>query len=231
MASSCLTPIIDTSSIGTKYYYHNIKNENHVILRPRIPLRYDFNDVDIVKISREKARELLGQNNVGGGDIYRVKRTGYSITNSLLLQTLSVILIITSFVNMRKVATAIQKDTTLSTKYKVLFRVVFIISFIVVFFLVCFMSISMFELFRNFKRFSSVVKNNIWYKDIDFQDGMFYYLRWIIMIFVFGSLLFACAETINLFFMENQKQILIVFIPIVMCLVLLVNLYVLYFNK
>lgn len=226
----CLTTTIDNSSIG-KRYYHNIKDDNNVVMRPRIPLRYDLNDVDIVEISREKARELLGPGVATRGDIYWLRRTGYSITNSLLLQVLSIILLTTSVINMRKIASALQEDTTLSTKNKALFRVVFVLSFIVVLFLVCFMSISIFELFRNFKRFSSVQKNNVWYKDLLFQDGMFYSFRWIILIFVFGCLLFACAEIINLFFMEDQKQILIVFIPILMCFVLLINLYVLYFNK
>lgn len=225
----CLTTTIDNSDIGRKYY-HNIMNENNIVMRPRIPLRYDFNDVGIVKISREKARELTGQT-TNINNIFWLRRSGYNVANTFLLHTLAIILIITSIINMRKVLTIIQEDDTLGSKKKVLFQAVFILSFVVILVVLCFLSISMFELSHNFKRFANIVKNNIWYKNLVFQDGMFS-VRWIILLFVLVCIIVACAETFNLFFMEpNQPSILILFIPIVMCIILMINMYALYFNN
>jgi hypothetical protein len=208
-------------------------------MRPRIPLRFDFNDVEMVKMNpKDPKTELLRKHykssgvNVNIDNLFRVKMTWYSIINTSLLYFLSVILIVSSLVNMKKIVGALQTDPTLSLKDKMMFRLGFIFSFFIVLFLGCVLALSVFELYRNWNSFSPFTKNNFRYKNIDFVDGNMGYIRYIILFFVAVSVLFAMAETLNLFFMKpNKPQILFLMLPIMVSLYLLFIMYFRYSNQ
>ena len=243
MASSsfCLTNTIDRySDIGYRYY-HNIQqqtppNPNKVIMRPRLPLRFDFNDVEIVKMDpkdpktnnfiKHYQRFSQFQNLIKPDNLYRVKRTGYSIFNTFLLYFLSIMLIVTSVINMKKIINAMQHDTSLNLKDKMMFRLSFVFSFLVILFLSCFMGLSTFELWRNMDRFSVFNAHNFRYKNLKIQDGNMYFLRYMILFFVSCTILFIVAETLNLFLMKpNKPSILILFVPICLCFFLFIHSY------
>lgn len=234
----CLTTTIDNySNIGDRYY-HNIDN-TIVKMRPRIPLRYDFNDISIIKLptnesNRIKRNYRYSDRNLYSlqTDLYRFKRTTLSIVNTFLLYFLVIMLMITSFINMRKTLTLLQEDTSLSRHERLLFRIGFILSFVVVFFLSCYIVLSLYELYRNLDKFPlSYIRDNVRYKTLVFPDGKYMSLRFIILFFVLVCIILSTAEVFNLFFMETQPQLLFIFIPILTCFILLVSLYVLHTNN
>lgn len=233
----CLTNTIDRyTDIGYKYYHNIQQDKNYVTLRPRLPLRFDFNDVEIVKMD-PKAPETrafanhyrrFGQftNMINPENLYQIKRTGYSIFNTFLFYVLSLLLIVASVINMKKIVVTLQNDQALSLQDKMMFRLSFIFSFLVVLFLLCFVGLSMFELYRNQDIFSSFIAHNFRYKNIKIQDGNILFSRAIILFFVICSLLLSLAETFNLFFMKPEKlSILILLLPIFLCFILLMHLY------
>jgi len=234
-SSFCLTNTIDKYSNAGNQYYHNIPFNNTVLMRPRLPLRYDFNDVEIVKIHPEKDKGIMSllrhYNRLGTTidttNLYRLKRTSYSIFNTFLLYLLAFILIVASIINMRKTSRVIQEDYSLNTKDKLMFRVGFILSFIVLLFLVCYVSLSMFEIFRNMDNFHHfTATNNFRYKNMNFPDGNFYNLRLIVLFFVAICALVSVAEVFNLFFMKPHKpSILFILFPVFLCIFLLFRMF------
>lgn len=237
--SFCLTNTIDRyTNFGYKYY-HNLQQQNHrVRMRPRIPLRFDFNDVDIVKMDNPNDPETRAfmnyyrrfpnyNNLVNPTRLYQLKRTGYSIFNTFLLYSLSLILIVASIINMKKIVRTMQNDPSLDLKRKMMFRLSFVFSFVVVLFLLCFLGLSMFELFRNMDIFPSfTAPNNFRYKNIRIQDGNMFYLRYTILLFVSIGIFLALAETLNLFIMKPHKPaILVLLMPIALCFIFLIHLY------
>jgi hypothetical protein len=240
MASSfCLTNTIDRyTDFGYKYYHNLQQDNNRVRMRPRLPLRFDFNDVEIVKMDDPNDPETRAFMNyyrrfppyrdiVNPNRLYRLKRTGYSIFNTLLLYVLSMVLIVASVINMKKIVQAMQNDSSMGLQNKMMFRLSFVFSFVVVLFLSCFIGLSVFELYRNtdiFRTFTAT--NNFRYKNIRIQDGNMYYLRYMLLLFVIIGILFALAETINLFMMKPHKPlILVLLVPILFCIILLIHLY------
>lgn len=227
---SCLTDAIDIHPSGKNFYHYH--DTNRVLMRPRIPLRYDFNEVSIEEVPNmdtqsKTGQRLSSQQRTDHFKIFQIKRTWHSTANTILLYTMSIILLITSFINMRKVYRALQEDNTLQAKDKNLFRVVFSLSFVVVIFILCYLSISVFELFHNVYPFSKVIRGNIKYTKLNIKDGIF---QWGVLIFVFVCVLISSAEAINIFFMEPDNPIILfIFIPIMLFFVIFINLYVLYF--
>lgn len=229
----CLTQTINKSSLGNKYY-HNIKQgQNKVLMRPRVPMRFDFNDVDFVKMDPEspETRILLRHyddlgTRIDGNNLFRLKRTRNNIANTFLLYLLAVALVVASIVNMKKISHALQNDATLSQKDKRMFRMGFALSFGVVLFLASVVTLSMFELHRNWRSFSPFTKDSFRYKDIDFTDGRVGYVRPIVLSIVVVVVILAMAETLNLFFMNTSKPaILFLLSPILLCVILMVNIY------
>lgn len=240
MASSfCLTNTIDHYTDFGYKYYHNLQQDNHrVRMRPRLPLRFDFNDVEIVKMDNPNDPETRAFMNyyrrfpaykdlINLNRLYRLKRTRYSVFNTFLLYILSLVLIVASIINMKKIVLAMQNDPSLGSKSKMMFRLSFVFSFVVVLFLLCFMGLSMFELYRNTDIFPSfTAANNFRYKNLRIPDGNMYYLRYLVLMFVILGILFALAETINLFMMKPHKpSILVLLMPILLCFILLIYLY------
>ena len=239
MASFCLTNTIDRYTDFGYKYYHNLQQDNRrVRMRPRLPLRFDFNDVEIIKMDDPNDPETRSfmtyyrqfpqyNNIVNPNRLFRLKRTGYSIFNTFLLYFLSTILIVASIINMKKIVQAMQNDPSLGLKNKMMFRLSFVFSFVVVLFLLCFMGLSMFELYRNTDLFQSfTAANNFRYKNLRIQDGNMSYLRYMVLMFVMIGVLFALAETINLFMMRSHKpSILVLLVPILLCFILLIQLY------
>jgi len=224
-SSYCLTNTIDKySGIGNQYYHNINPATNTVLMRPRLPLRYDFNDVEIIKIRPENDKDIMSLlrhyrrlgTTIDTTDLYRLKRTSYSIFNTFLLYVLAFILIVASLINMRKTARVIQDDYSLNTKDKLLFRVGFILSFVVLLFLVCYVSLSMFEIYRNTDIFSHIRENNFRY----------YNTRFIVLFFVAICSLVSIAEVFNLFFMKPHKpSILFILFPVFLCIFLLVRMF------
>lgn len=235
--STCLTRTIDgTSTVGDRYY-HNLEN-NIVRMRPRIPLRFDFNDVSIVQMPENEATNLKrnyvridpNRATIRKG-IYRLKRTNLSIVNTFLLYFLAMLLIFTSLINMRKTITVLQEDTSLTNQERMNFRVGFILSFVVVMILSCYVVLSLYELYRNFDKFpTTFVRNNIQYKSLLFPDGNYLSLRWFILFFSLICILLSIAEVFNLFFMEMQPALLIIIVPILMVCLLIVSFFTLSTN-
>lgn len=237
--SFCLTNTIDRYTDFGYKYYHNLQQQNHrVRMRPRLPLRFDFNDVDIVKMDNPNDPETRAfmnyyrrfpnyNNVVNPSRLYQLKQTGYSIFNTFLLYSLSLILVVASIINMKKIVGAMQNDPSLDLKRKMMFRLSFVFSFVVVLFLLCYLGLSMFELFRNRDIFSSfTAPNNFRYKNIRVQDGNMFYLRYTILLFVSIGILLALAETLNLFVMKPHKPaILVLLVPISLCFIFLIHLY------
>jgi sterol desaturase/sphingolipid hydroxylase (fatty acid hydroxylase superfamily) len=137
------------------------------------------------------------------------------------------VLIVASIINMKKIVHTMQNDPSLGLTIKMMFRISFVFSFIVVLFLFCMMGLSMFELRRNTDIFQSfTASNNIRYKNLRVQDGSMYYLRHIIVMVVIVGMLFALAETLNLFVMKPHKPaILVLLVPIFVCFILIIQLY------
>ena len=237
--SFCLTNTIDRYTDFGYKYYHNLQQQNHrVRMRPRLPLRFDFNDVEIVKMDNPNDPEIRAfmnyyrrfpnyNNVVNPSRLYQLKQTGYSIFNTFLLYSLSLILVVASIINMKKIVGAMQNDPSLDLKRKMMFRLSFVFSFVVVVFLLCYLGLSMFELFRNRDIFSSfTAPNNFRYKNIRVQDGNMFYLRYSILLFVIIGILLALAETLNLFVMKPHKPaILVLLVPISLCFIFLIHLY------
>lgn len=237
--SFCLTNTIDRYTDFGYKYYHNLQQQNRrVRMRPRLPLRFDFNDVEIVKMDNPNDPETRAFMNyyrrfppyrdlVNLNRLYRLKRTGYSIFNTCLLYLLSITLIVASIINMKKIVHAMQNDPSLGLKSKMMFRLSFVFSFVVVLFLLCLMGLSMFELYRNMDIFPSfTAANNIRYKNLRVQDGNTRRLRHMVLLFVIIGILFALAETFNLFVMKPDKPaILLLLVPISLCFILLLQLY------
>jgi len=236
--SFCLTNTIDNyTDLGHKYYHNIQQQSNRVRMRPRLPLRFDFNDVEVVKMDPTSRKTQLFVNHyrefqdlkhkIDPNNLYRLRRTGFSVFNTFLLYVLSTVLIVASVINMKKIVRTLQNDRSLSVKTKMLFRLSFVFSFIVVLFLCCFLGLSMFELYRNMDLFGSfTTANNFRYKNIKIKDGNLYYLRTMVLAVVCFGILFAAAETVNLFLMKPEKPtILVLFIPILICFLLLINLY------
>lgn len=217
--SFCLTDTIDKTTLGNKYYHNIIQDQNNVILRPRLPIRFDMNDFTVVNMNPDdtKTDRLLRRY---GKDIkkynkkrlFQIKRTNYNITNTFLLYSLSLILIITSIVNMKKISWAIQNDTSLNTKDKVLFRLCFIFSFLVVLFLSCFVSLSVFELYKGSGVFPVYIANDFQYKDFrNFNDGGVFHIRHIILFFVVACIIISFMEIINLLFIKPGVVVVVFF--------------------
>jgi uncharacterized membrane protein (UPF0182 family) len=205
----CLTNTIDGFSNIGQEFYHNVKDDNSVVLRPRIPLRYDFNDVSIER------------NNNG---VLRIVRTPLNTSNTVLSGLLVVVLIVASLLNMRRILRTLQHDTTLTPEDEELFKVGFVLSFIVVLFLVCYLMVSWFELFRNQYFFrATLVKNGFRYKDITNKKSA-QVVRAVVAGFILVGAILAVAEAINLFFM-GDKGIFWLLIPIALCFMLIVNLH------
>lgn len=239
-SSYCLTNTIDKYSNISNQYYHNINStDNTVLMRPRLPLRYDFNDVEIVKVQPEdrEIRSLLRHYGrlgymIDTSNLYQLKRTTYSIINTFLLYLLAFILITASFINMKKTSSIIQEDYSLNKKDKLMFRIGFILSFIVLLLLICYVFLSMFEIYRNMDKFSYFTANNFRYKNMNFLDGNFYNVRFIVLFFVIICILVSIAEVFNLFFMkQHNPSILFILFPIFLCIFLLVRMYVFYNNN
>jgi len=233
MSSFCLTNTIDNfSNLGNKYYHNLNQNKTQVIMRPRLPLRFDFNEIEMVKMnpkSPEVQSLLRHYRKTNANNLYRVKRTKYSVINTILLYTLSFILIVSCVNSMQKILGTIQGDRTLTQKDKLLFRLSFVILFMIVLFIFCFIALSMFELYRNYDIFPTFTINNFKYKNIRGQDGNRYFVRYVILCFIFIAMLVAIAEIFNLFYMRpNKLSVLFLFIPVVMCFVMFINLYFFY---
>lgn len=231
---SCLTSTIDRySTIGDRYY-HNIENNNNVIMRPRIPLRYDFNDVSIVKMPVDKANHIKKTYSLSDRrrrniqtDLYRFKRTNFSLVNTFLLYLLTFMLMTASVINMKKTINILHEDPSLQEKDRLLFKVGFVLSFVVLVCLCCYLFLSLFELYRNLNKFKQTQsKNNVRYKSLLFPDGEFLSMRFIMLFFVMLTVILSIAEVFNLFFMDlEHAQILFLFVPIVFCCLLLVSIY------
>lgn len=217
----CITNTIDKySTIGNRYY-HNLQNEERVNMRPRIPMRFDFNDVEIVKMSREDADFLRRRYRLTTTDkLFKLSRSFYSILNTILLYLLSTVLIIISVLNMKQVVKTLQTSNP-SDQEKTRLGVAFIMSSIIVVFLTSYLSLSIFELYRNYHRFPTYKKGNFLYKNIGFPDGK---ARTIVLLFVFVCLLLSIAETINLFMMNETKSILLILIPATVGLLIIIQL-------
>lgn len=237
--SFCLTNTIDRYTDFGYKYYHNLQQQNRrVRMRPRLPLRYDFNDVEIVKMDNPKDPETSAfmdyyrrfpqyKDIVNPDRLYRLKRTGYSIFNTFLLYFLSLILIVASIINMKKIVRAMQNDPSMGFKSKMMFRLSFVFSFIVVLFLLCLLGLSMFELYRNTDIFPSfTAANNFRYKNLGIQDGNMRYLRSMVLLVVIIGILIALAETLNLFVMKPHKPaILVLLVPISLCFIFFIQMY------
>lgn len=231
----CLTTTIDKYSTVGDRYYHNIENNNRVLMRPRIPLRYDFNDISIIKLSPNESTRLknfyrrIDNNRVNiPTDLYRFKRTSLSMVNTFLLYVVAIMLILISMTNMRKTINTLQEDTSLTLEERLRFRIGFILSFVVLLFLSCYLVLSIYELFRNVDKFTTTyVRDTIRYKTLRFPDGNYLSWRFIILFFVLLSMALSIAEVFNLFFMETRPSLLILFIPIVACCLLFSSLFTL----
>lgn len=225
----CLTSTIDnsTTKIGQKYY-HNIKRQNQnqvVLMRPRLPLRYDFNDVDLVKIKQQQISKYNLPTQFKRFDAYRLKRTNYNLFNTFLLYLLSVVVIIVSIINMKKIFNTIQDvSIVLSPKDALLFRIGFVLSFISVAFLFSMVGLSIFELFRN-QPFKSVFNEYFQYNDINIVDGNVSNLRSFVIFFTAVGVILAFVETLNMYAMEKNPKLFILFAPISACIVIYVFLY------
>lgn len=215
----CLTDTIDNSSTVGNRYYHNLK-KNTVFMRPRLPLRYDLNDVEVVRVPL-KEQTLLKKHYQLKSDVklFRLKRTLLNIVNTCLLYFLIFLLVFVSLVNMKKLLQNIQKDK----KDKWLFRIAFVLSFVVVWMLLTFFVLSMFELYRN-QPFSEYVSNGVRFKNLKYQRSPV--LRIAILLFVLICLILSMAEILNLFFMKDNPNILILMAPITLGFLLLIQMYV-----
>lgn len=189
-------------------FYHNVINNQQIVVSRRIPLRYDFNDVDLSQLTVEQLHKY--GINVANPVPY-LRRTRRSILNTFLLYTISLVLISMSYINMKRVLRALQNDKTLSSYDKSLFRAGFVISFIVILFLVSYIAISLFEMFRNRPQ-PYFLQNNHWY--VNLLDNRFARVRIGILFFIGACILFSFAETINLFLTYYNPTVLILIIPI-----------------
>ena len=234
----CLTDTIDRYTQNGIKYYHNLQlgNNNNVRLRPRLPLRFDFNDAEIVKMDPNDpaTRDVFQfynrypqarRNAMDINKLFQVKRSVYNQANTLLWHILSLMLIVASIAHMKRIVRTMQDDHSLSTKDKMLFRLSFVFSFVLVLSLSCLMALSLFELLRNRDNLPTITRYNFRYKDLLIRDGNMFSLRYIVLSFVGICVLVSAAETINLFDMKPHKpSILILTVPILLCLVLLIHL-------
>lgn len=217
----CITNTIDKYSTIGNHYYHNLQNAERVNMRPRIPMRFDFNDVEIVKMSGKDADFLRRRYQLTTTDkLFKLSRSFYSILNTILLYLLSTVLIIISVLNMKQVVKTLQ-STNPTDKEKMRLGVAFVMSSIIVVFLTSYLSLSIFELYRNYHRFPTYKKGNVLYKNIGFPDGK---ARTIVLLFVLVCLLLSIAETINLFVMNENKSILLILIPATVGLLIVIQL-------
>lgn len=218
----CLTNTIDNSSTVGNRYYHNIKN-NTVIMRPRLPLRYDFNDIEIVRMPLEEETLLKRHYRLKSDTkLFRVKRTLLNIINTGFLYFLLFLLVFVSIVNMKNILQTMQGNN-MSVNDKWLFRVAFILSFIVVWMLLSYFVLSMFELYRN-QDFSEYFSNGIRFKNLKYKKSPL--LRVSILLFVLICLILSMAEILNLFFMKENPNILILFAPATLGVLFLIQMYV-----
>lgn len=217
----CITNTIDKYSKMGNRYYHNLQNAEKVNMRPRLPMRFDFNDVEIVKMSREDADFLRRRYELATTDkLFKLSRSVYSILNTILLYLLSTVLLIISVLNMKQVVKTLQSTNPPDTE-KTRLGVAFVMSFLIVVLLTSYLSLSIFELYRNYHRFPTYKKGNVLYKNIGFPDGK---ARTLVLLFVVVSLLLSIAETINLFMMNENKSLLWILIPATVGLLIVIQL-------
>lgn len=219
-SSYCLTNTIDNySTIGNRYY-HNVKGDT-VIMRPRLPMRYDFNDMEIVRMTPQE--EKLFRQHYRLDDrrkLFHIKRTGLNIFNTLLLYFLYVLLIVVSIMNMMRIINNLHQETD---ENRVWFRLAFVFSFVVVFMLFLLFCLSLFELYRNMS-LPNFFANGVRFKDLGHQRS--FILRFIILLLVFIGLIVSMAETLNLFFMNNNPLTLLIFVPSTLSMLFLIQLYI-----
>lgn len=219
----CLTNVIDQSYLGDAFY-HNIKTPDFdvIVARPRIPVRYDLLDAEAVKLnSKAETEKLLGVANLSGTQTYyHVKRTLRSKINTFLSDTLAIILIAASIVNMNKILRVLRDDATLTEIDRVLFKWVFALSFVVVVFLSCYLVLAWFDFYRSRSRLPTLASNGFKYTDL---RGSTSWLNAAVLIFVVVVIVIAFAETINIL-LVGDTAILLLLLPILACVGLLIYL-------
>lgn len=219
----CITNTIDKHSNIGRQYYHNISvpDFNTLTVRPRIPVRYDFHDAEAVRLNTAtEANRLLKRRDLTDTEVFHhITRTTRSKVNTLLSNVLAVILIIASIVNMNRILRALRDDATLTGKDRALFQVGFFLSFAVVLFLACYLTMAWFELYRSRHSFREVRAHGFRY--IDLGNGA-HVARLAVSVIVLVLVADAVAETLNLFF-ANDQAIMFLMLPIVACLLLLVR--------
>lgn len=219
----CITKTIDKySKIGNRYY-HNLQDGGEVVkMRPRLPLRYDFNDVEVMKLSGEDAdtlRRHYYKSAIDADNIFKLSRSSYSILNTIMLYLLSTVLIVICVLNMRKIVKTIQTDDPPDNE-KLRLGVAFFMSFLIIVFLTSYISLSVFELYRNFQPFPTFDRRGIVFKNIQFPDGKG---RMVVLVFVLICLLLSLAETINMFMVDKNTSFLLLLVPATLGLLIVVE--------
>lgn len=219
----CITRTIDKFSDIGRRYYHNISMPDFdvVAVRPRIPVRYDFHDAEVVPLKTAgDANKLLNRSNLTDKEeFYHLRRTTRSKVNTFLSNLLAVVLMTASIVNMNRIVRALKEDATLTDKDRAMFRSGFVLSFIVVVFLACYLAVAWFEVYRSRLSFREIRAHGFKYLDL---TGGAWWSRVLVGVFVVIVVCIATAETFNIFFADNQA-IMLLLLPIVACLLLLVR--------
>ena len=217
----CITRTIDKySNIGNRYY-HNVQ-QDEVKMRPRVPMRYDFNDVEVLKVSANDAdvlRRHYYKSAINPEKLFKLSRSSYSILNTILLYLLTSVLVVICVLNMRKVVKTMQTDDPPDNE-KIRLGVAFVMSFLIVVFLTSYLSLSFFELYRNYHHFPTYNRGNFVYKNINFRDGK---ARTVVLLFVLVCLLLSIAETINLFMVNKNTSLLLLLVPATIGLLIVVE--------